>query len=153
MLGAHCWRIHTRAMPTTNEQKKRHMKIVHRKCMWCVALCVDLSFKLIRTYNLHIIWKWRETEVLFCASLFGKKRKNTTERMLVLRYIRHCIRRVHAWMQFWQVAHSTKSYSESLSIASRLPCAAHFASHVLALGILWRDSCVQWYLLYWMRGF
>lgn len=121
----------TKKTRTTERKKKQQyeMKLYYSKYMWCVALCVDLSFKLIHTYNLHIIWNRRETEVLFCEACAGTAREKQKACTHIMSCgLRRCIH--NAFMRECNSDKShilhTKSYSESLSIA-RLAYLASFS--------------------------
>lgn len=76
----------------------------------CNALCVDLSFKLIHTYYLKFTYYLKSTRnrSALLWSFCLKKKHTHNRRKRVSCGLRHCIQRVHAWMQFWQVAHTTK---------------------------------------------
>lgn len=121
------------------------MKLYYSKYMWCVALCVDLSFKLIHTYNLHIIWNDEKKKCSF-VKLFQNTKKNVWVAVYAI-----------AFDAFMRECNSDKPhtlYTQRIAF-NRVPSISliHFLSHFcislscVGTYIRWCDSCVQWHLL------
>lgn len=128
------------------------MKLYYSKCVCdlCIALCVDLSFKLIHTYNLHIIWKPTRNRSALLWSLFLNNENNKQQQQQSSDM--NCGLAI-TFDAFMRECNSDKShtlqnrYSESLSIASRLFSLSFSFYHCLSISTFHR-LFIRWCIFF-----